>query len=459
MRGILLLFFIFLMSEIAFSLTVILVGISPGISLNNFPPVESSYTPDLYDLLRYHSLPPFGKAGFKINSEHLEAVMFIEARQDFSAFMMGKDFSNFPFSADSWFPFFDSNYPRVGYAQWSSKDFLVSIGRRKLKWGPATYDIGLSSIPIYYDHLWLQFNNDTKFGNFEYYFFAISADRSVYSAPKTLFGHKWGVSGDSFRLSFAEENLIYGVYPDLQDIGPFIIYHHSFQSHSNVMFFITAEVLLKSFRIYGEFGLDEFKLPTEGENSRPTAFGWLAGIEWSYGKSGPSERIKEYLEDFVLSERTFSTRSELKLKYEFYYTTPYLYNRNSDIGKFTYPFRLNVMWFGMWPDIDFFFGFPYGPDVSLHLLSFLWNKGNFEFSSRLEFMMIGDYGIDSPYYAPYEHDWYKLVEPTRNFIVFSNKLKYYPKADWGIYAGISIRLADDELRWRINTGVSKIYTF
>ncbi|OAA31343.1 hypothetical protein AT15_07550 [Kosmotoga arenicorallina S304] len=449
----------FLVAGMVFSLTVIYAGISPAFSLNNYESVDGSYEPNLYDLLRYYSLPALGKAGFQISNEHLEAAMFIEARQDFSAFLLGRDFSNLPLSVGSWAPFFDANYPRVGYIQWGSSSVLISAGRRKLKWGPATYDIGLSSVPPYFDHLWLQFSDETFFGSFDYNFFAISADRSVYGDPKTLLGHKWAFSSDAFRLSFAEENLIYGVYPDLQDIGPFIIYHHSYQTHSNVMFFVTAEMLLKSFRIYGEFGLDEFRLNTEGENSRPTAFGWLAGVEWSSSEIWNKVRNKEYFDDFTLFERGLSTPSAVKLRYEYYHTTPYLYNRDADIGKFTYPFRLNVMWLNMWPDIDFFFGFPYGPDVSLHLLSYQWNKEKIELFSQVEFLAMGSYGIDSPYYAPYEHDWYKLVEPVSRQVILTVRTRYYPESDFGLFGLLSLKFTADGLKWLLNFGISKSYSF
>ena len=453
------LFCTFLVAGIVFSMTSIYLGISPGLSLNNYGSVDGSYEPNLYDLLRYYSLPALGKAGFQINTNHLEAAMFIEARQDFSAFLLGRDFSNLPLSVGSWAPFFDANYPRVGYIQWSSENFLISAGRRKLKWGPATYDIGLSDVPVYYDHLWLQFDDDTHFGNFDYNFFAISADRSVYGDPKTLFGHKWAFSGEVFRLCFAEENLIYGVYPDLQDIGPFIIYHHSYQTHSNVMFFVTMESILKNFRIYSEFGLDEFRLNTEGENSRPTAFGWLVGVEWSSSDSWNRIRNKEYFEDFTLSERGLSVPSTVKLRYEYYHTTPYLYNRDADIGKFTYPIRMNVMWLSMWPDIDFFFGFPYGPDVSLHLLRLQWNKKKIEFSTKLEFLAMGSYGINSPYHDPYEHDWYKLVEPISRQIVITAKLKYYPEIDFGLFGLLSLNFSSDGPKWLLNIGINKIFIF
>ncbi|MCY0495696.1 hypothetical protein OVV82_26530, partial [Klebsiella pneumoniae] len=85
---------------------------------------------------------------------------------------------------------------------------------------------------------------------------------------------------DYLKISFGEQNLIYGVYPDLQDLGPFLIYHHTYQDRSNVTATLAGEFRIRESVLYGEFTLDDFRLKSEGPFSNPTAFGWLAGVSY-----------------------------------------------------------------------------------------------------------------------------------------------------------------------------------
>ncbi|TYB95802.1 MAG: hypothetical protein FXF54_04470 [Kosmotoga sp.] len=433
------------------------ISFSPVLTINNYPDRTKFYNPNTDDLLRYSKMQPLARAGLTIDEGNLTGVIRFEAKQDFSAFLMGRDWCNLPISVDSYSPFFDANFPRLGFVEYDTEKITVSFGRRKLKYGPGFYDLALSDNSPYYDHLWFDYSASFILGTAGYRFIGISSDRSVYDAPKTLLKHGIWLDFGNFRLSISEENLIYGVYPDLQDLGPFIIYHHTYQSHSNVIAILYLDWFNDDWRFYGEAIFDDFRLSSEGNFSNPTAIGWFAGVERKIldGEAYKKSNLND--SDYTLYDRQ-SKSGGLYLRYEYYRTSPYLYNRHSEIGKFVNPFRMNVMWLSSWTTINTFYGFKYGPDAELNLFEVRYEDKNFRSNLVFELLRKGDYDITDDYNPPFEHHWYRLVEPIKKIFKISVNIEYLLENKLLLMGNFSL-MNDDEIRYYINLGLGKSFSF
>jgi hypothetical protein len=449
--------FLLVISVSALSAINLQISLSPVLSVNNYPDRDKFYKPNTDDLLRYTETLPLARAGIEVVEGNLTGIIRFEAKQDFSTFLMGRDWCNLPISVDSYSPFFDANFPRLGFVEYNTDKLTVSLGRRKLKYGPGYYDLALADSPPYYDHLWFDYNALFSLGTVGYRFIGISSDRSVYDAPKTLLNHGIWFDVGNFRLSISEENLIYGVYPDLQDLGPFIIYHHTYQTHSNVIAILYLDWFNDDWRLYGETVFDDIRLSSESNYSNPTAIGWFAGVERKIIDGGAFEKIGIKDNDYTLFDRQ-NKNGGLYLRYEYYRTTPYLYNRDSEIGKFVNPIRMNVMWLSSWTKTNTFYGFKYGPDVELNLFEIRYENDKLKSNVLFELLRKGDFGITDDYDPPFEYHWYKLVKPIKTMFVFSANIEYVLNNDMLIMGNFSVSNID-EVRFFYSLGLGKTFSF
>ena len=438
-----------------FGSTGLYIILSPSLNLNNYPLEPGNYRPVQRDLNRYFSSPPLFSGGLVLEFNRWTAFVNMDLRQEFSAFLMRKNFTNIPLSVGSFLPAVDMNFPRLGYIERIDENSHLSIGRRKLSFGPSTYSFVLSDTLPYFDHFWLRLSADgRREGKYFYNFFAISADRTIYGAPKTLIGHRFGFMNDYLKISFGEQNLIYGVYPDLQDLGPFLIYHHTYQDRSNVTATLAGEFRIRESVLYGEFTLDDFRLKSEGPFSNPTAFGWLAGVSYQIKSgdvySGPNFAVEEH----SIKDDTIENGGGLNLRYEHYHSTTYLYNRGEEIGKFTYPYRFNVMWLDSWPIVTGFFGFPYGPDSTVDLLALEYQNADSFLSLSAEFIRRGAIDIDSPYSPPFDQNWYGLKEPITRSLLLSMKALFKVRTDTGLFVSGTL-FFEDRVKFYMNLGFMK----
>jgi len=433
------------------------VILSPSLSFNSFPAVSNTYKPSLEDFNRYMNVPAIFSGGMEISLGKSRLYVNMDLRQEFSDYLTGEWFTNLPLSTTSFFPAVDMNFPRAGYFERRDSNSLISLGRRKLSLGSSTYSFVLSNTLPYFDHLWIELNGKAKSGEFLYNFFVISSDRTIAGGPKTLLGHRFGYMNDNFKVTFGEENLVYGVYPDLQDIGPFLIYHHTYQDHSNVTATIAAEVRIDSAVAYGEFTLDDFRLSTESPNSNPTAFGWLAGLSWKISDGLPYSGQKFTDSENEIRDRTLLNSGGLRVRIEHYHATTYLYNRGTSIGKFTYQYRFNVMHLDSWPVITGFFGFPYGPDSTLSLVGIEYESQNMLVKSGLELLREGSLTIDSPYSPPFDQNWYGPKGPINRSLILSLESFFTCCPDTVLFAGGKLIFADHINFW-MNIGFIKRFS-
>ncbi|MBQ5365400.1 MAG: hypothetical protein IIU49_04960 [Spirochaetales bacterium] len=242
--------------------------------------------------------------GFVAQGDKFGVVFIMDIRQDTLAYFMNGNkgnFSNIPFLKHM----IELNFPRMGYIDYKSTDesLYLSVGRRQIKWGPATYDLAISDSAPFLDSAIAQINipmnNGWKFcysftGMAYKYFLAYGKyiDASYVAdpdydtwGPKSTFAHKFSMENDHLRFTFAELNQVYGKDPSLLDFSPTVVWHDNYQDDfSNVMLSFTAEGKFGPVRAYANFTMDDYDLPHETPepgtfSGKPPAIGFYAGVE------------------------------------------------------------------------------------------------------------------------------------------------------------------------------------
>ena len=394
------------------------------------------------------SRPAFANFGFIIDTEKVDMVVLVDFIQD--VFVSIRDherlYSNIPFvnGGD-----IDLTFPRVGYLDYTSSGGLIylSLGRRQIKWGPASYGMAISDSQPYLDNFYGSINSDiTDNWKFSYDFVALSfkyyLDIGVKAdgAPQTTFAHRFSFSTKSFRMSFTEMNNIYGKVPSLLDCTPIALWHNNFQDDcSNVLVDMALEGRIGPVRLFGTITMDDFALPNE-PNTNPTAIGASAGIEWNL-VSGEAFEGKDFSNSrYAIKDETFHVEGGVNLSYEFFYCGPYMYNRAVSAGKFTSDFQVNSNAGPkkFYDDDAFFLGYKYGPGTILHLVcaSYESPKLKVDFSARL--LQRGSYYIDSPYddENKQKYDAFSLPGDVTTVLGFDLSANYFPKEGLGIEASV-----------------------
>lgn len=104
----------------------------------------------------YYAKPTFGSGGIYLNRGPITAIGIMEFQQDIWSKLYKRSFINLPDSETGWTPDLmglGTFYPNVGFVDYVSDEFRLSIGRRKIKDGPGTYGLGISSYNPFYDHV------------------------------------------------------------------------------------------------------------------------------------------------------------------------------------------------------------------------------------------------------------------------------------------------------------------
>lgn len=127
------------------------IDTSPVISdLNNWTtPISSWWETSQDRLLRYNERPSLLSFGFDMDTEYVDIVGLIEIREDVGNFLTKTSYSNIPYLGNTISAVTDMNFPRVGFVEVELGGFYGSIGRRQIKWGPATYDLAISDSAPY----------------------------------------------------------------------------------------------------------------------------------------------------------------------------------------------------------------------------------------------------------------------------------------------------------------------
>ena len=392
--------------------------------------------------------PTFLNVGFELDTEKVDMVVLVDLMQDIFVQMRDRNklYTNIPFINNG---NIDLTFPRVGYLDYTSSEGLLylSLGRRQIKWGPATYGMAISDSQPYLDNLYASINTDIT-DNWElgYDFVALAfkhyLDVGVEAdgAPQTTFAHRFSFSTESFRMSFTEMNNIYGKVPSLLDCTPIALWHNNFQDDcSNVMVDMALEGRIGPVRLFGTVTMDDFALPNE-QNTNPSAFGASVGIEWNVVAGDAFEGRDFTNSRYAIKDDTFHADGGVNLSYEFFYCGPYMYNRAVSAGKFTSDFQINsnVGPKKFYDDDAFFLGFKYGPGTVLHLLCASYENSKLKLDFSASLLKRGSYYIDSPYddENKQKYDAYKLPGDVTTVLGFNLSAQYFPKDGLGLEASV-----------------------
>lgn len=430
----------------SFNVTLLL---SPDLNYSNYPlfdlniPVNSEEyrnrgfyetKRDMY--YRYFEENRLGDIGFSVDDEHFRIVFDIDIRGTLNSFFEKRTYSNIPYDFNILNNIFDLNFPRYAFGEFKIGNLFISAGRRPLNWGGAAHNIALSNDVPFLDGMWFEYN----ISSFRYNFVYISTNREALaeaeSQDKTIILHSVGYNSTSLKFTIGELNLLYGRTPNLVDISPFGVYHNLYQNYSNVMLYLDVDWLVFPFlRIYSEFAMDDFDLPTEShENGKPSAYALMAGIEWQIIKRKESITIKSDREKYTLSTPSFQFDNGLVLSYEIYFCNPYMYNRDREDGKFTVPLFMDGYKSIAEPSA-FYLGFKYGPNSLYQKVGVEYISDNISSKLDLGLLIRGNgYTIDSKYgregYASGEIDYncrYRLYGDKMASLLLSSSFSWLYK--------------------------------
>jgi hypothetical protein len=413
---------------------------------------------------RWEKLPPFATVGFGMDAAGFRLRMEAELQQNLSIHFAKSAWNNFPIKGDSPVPFLSTFYPRVGFAEYRDEALFVSAGRRKLARGPGTYDLALSADPPFHDHASGELTARFGSAKFAYGFTVVMPrhDSIGYSdgtaRPRTFFEHRLRWEAERLRIALSEQNLIDGRGPDLQDAGPFVVYHHSFAANSNVITTLSAEAEpVDSLRIYGEGSLDDVMLPDEVD-SNPTALGWLLGLEWAVAPGRPPKRAPFFNADWTAREPTFAAKGGLRLAYEWYRTSAYLYNRSTaknGAERYTTRYRLEPPPVAGYPELfEAYIGFPYGPDTDLHLLSIRWDEPSFSASASLGLRRTGALNQVPTFDVQALSDWLGPTPPVRGSLDAQASLVWVYSPDVLFMLRCGGSFGQDWSSWQVDLGAA-----
>ncbi len=437
--------------------SVVFIGkANPQLLYDNFPQFDLEFlSPDsdeyknrgfyttIQDVYyRYYERDSFFDIGFKVDDDHLNIVFDIDLRETLNSFYRRTYYSNVPYRFDVINDFLDLNFPRYAYGEVTFGKFYASVGRRPISWGPGKYQLAISGDVPSLDNIWADYKTELKSGTFNFNYVYICLNKlgmrnsvTGYIPSKTVVAHRVGWSWASFRFSLGELNLIYSEesaddinkyrYPDFLDINPFNIYHNLYQNGSNVMAFFEAEGLINlgkagKIRLFCEFVMDDFSLPSEGKKGKPTAFGISGGLQWHIFDGEELITLKENSELYTLSSESYEFKSGLNLTYEIYFCNPYLYNRDVYPGKFTVPMHTDGESLIREPNA-MYLGFKYGLNSLYQELRVNYSNAKLETSGSVGLLVRGDgYTINSLYGLKAEEAG--VIDYNSIFKLYGNKM-------------------------------------
>ncbi len=394
----------------------------------------------------YAKREPLISLGLSVTATHFDIVGIVDVHQSLVVLPDAEGYQWFQPQANL---AIDNNAPRVGYVEFRYDGFLGSLGRRKLKWGPGTYDLMLSNTTPYYDGIWLQYRLDRDYGAFWYQFLATDFG-TMYSSDafpdtKTLFAHRVGFENRMFRATFCEVAMDWSNAFSVLSVVPFGVWQSGTHATSNVLLGLTGEVLLGPSRLYGSFVMNDSVV--YGLEARdPSSLGSLLGFEWKLTQGSPAPRKAEY----GLHENSFkSLQGGLTMGIECYYTSNYLYGSTEKAGTFTAPLKQFAYGGSLYGDsIAYYLGFPYGPGALLIQNLVSYETSSFAISGMAGLLLKNDASA-ATLYADSTMDTFALGNPDYH-ILFSVEGRYVFNSTWQIQA-----LLEED--WNVSAAESNFY--
>jgi len=422
---------------------------SPYLWMDTFT-ADDDHDPTLQELYDWYARPPFSNLSLDLQKWGFRAYTQFEFRSDLLADLTYFSWSNFPIIREGTINI-DANFPQVAYLEYSREHILISLGRRKISWGPGIYHLGISGIAPYFDNLYLDFSVPTKKGEWGFRYVIITTDNRAMRRNtetedplyKTLVAHQLSYQWPRIKISLLDYSLVWNRVPDLQELAPLLHYHGLYQEDQNVMLGIALDMLPgDNFRIYMDCIFDDFKLSVESTESNPGAAGAILGTQIRFLRGKPVVTELNQTEDHILDDRTFPLQGGLILQFEQVWASKYLYNRDVEEGKFINP------QFYIWKfdpaDINTFFGAAYGPDRLIERLSLTYENNPFKADFLFEYHLIGGLGIDGPYEPPFEI-WLTFGEPITHQFRTGLRGSWFYKPNSRLFGDITVDFGENFL--------------
>jgi hypothetical protein len=399
--------FLFLGTFSAAAQASLWADVAPLVSVSTRSPAPAGYSLDAEDLAYYFSRPAFLAGGFSLSAGPFFAAMSLEFQQDIGEMLFGDGSTNLPVNRDASAFMFSNNYPSVGYLEGAGPWWRLSLGRRSINLGRGMGSLGIAGDNPWYDHIAAGLEAPLGKGSLAYDFLAISVPRRG-SAGKSLFAHRVEMDFPAFSLGFTEFNLVTGVVLDLQDIGPFLVYHHLFADGSNVMMQLDWETWTRGrkFRLYGEILMDDFQLGAEGLGSNPTAMGFHLGVGWRISDGETLDRPRFLRTDYTARLGRELEAGGLDLALEAYWASTYLYRRNSDSPNqvFTTRYFMQTDQMG-WQSPESWFAYPLGPDRILFRAKLEYQEKRFGLKAEGSLALLGEEALLPTFTSPDPSEW------------------------------------------------------
>ena len=437
-------------------------AIEAGVFANLFPIFDYTNRPKVTtisdaDLGAYYEKPTFLSGGIYLRQGAASLVGIMEFQQDIWSKLAKQSWINLPDSETGIAPDvigLGTFYPNVGYAAYDTQTFRLSLGRRKIKEGPGTYGLGISSGNPFYDHVAASFSLPVGNSRLAYDYVAIGMQRwqnnvgptsgdGTNEQPKYLFSHRASWNGRVLRIGLSEYNLLADVYPDFQDMGPFIFYHNLFNNHHNVMVGVDFDLTpIKSLSIFGEGVMDDFQIGDEGGN--PNAFGFMAGLEWRALPGSLDKKPKFYDSDYTYNISRIERSEGLVIRAESYLLSTYLWRRNYSVPNEAFTSRYHIMsnWSYGYHLVEPFLATPLTPDTFLSRASASWINGRIDSTLSLEYAIKGSQSGDKTYDTSTldASKWLGPSAPTTTEITLKLEGDYRLDARSVVSAGITLGL-------------------
>lgn len=296
----------------------------------------------------------------------------------------------------------DLNFPYRAFVSLGSEHWNLQIGRDKLSWGAGKSGNLMISNNMPYQ----QFGRfTTSFERFKYTFassFYTHPKIHTYASGDNAGSNAQDLLGDGIKMFLAHrvefrflqdkaglaisESMMYQSASgsiDLRFLNPVGFYHNQYiRGNSNSMLVFEIDYTpRKALNLYAQIGIDEIAFGEDippAANSKPNAFGYLAGVQGAFG----------------ISDGVFTYSLEGA------YTDPFLYIRE--------PYNKNTQQFGVGYDVivrvlshsmenlHYWQGYPYGGDAIVAQLNLGYERpGKVRFEASTLFMVHGVLGIDS----------------------------------------------------------------
>jgi hypothetical protein len=274
----------------------------------------------------YSEVPPLFEGTLNYwFSPHLQVFFQAGLKKDFAAWHTETVASTLPWREED----VDLNQPTRGYFHYSGTHLQATLGRFPIHLSPSPeFGLALSQSVPWHNGLWTQIQGSrlSSGAHIRYHFLVSSMHPWLQGTPdgaassedypigseewrqrnyphnildnahkrryderiKTLSVHRLEWQGPVLEAGISELSMIGGKVPDLRDLNPATFKHNDFRDgFVNLALSLDAKIHLPfDFSVFGEWMLDDLRYSDKEGASRPSIFGWMAGLAWNRRVAG-----------------------------------------------------------------------------------------------------------------------------------------------------------------------------